>query len=91
MKLEDWLKDRAGLSGKKLEIALSGCETNLVESVEELRELADEDNEKQFEKVFPQGMLRTALLKALKKDPSAVESEEKASVQIQAKEDASNR
>ena len=91
MKLSDWLEQRAGLKGKKLEVALSGCETNMVESVEELRELADEENKEQFTHAFPQAMIQTALRKALKKDPS-VGSQEKASGQIaEVKEDASNR
>ena len=91
MKLSDWLEQRAGLKGKKLEVALSGCETNMVESVEELRELARSENNLQFKEVIPQGMIRTALVTALKKDPS-VGSEEKASGQLaEAKEDASNR
>ena len=91
MKLSDWLEQRAGLKGKKLEVALSGCETNMVESVEELRELADEENKEQFIHAFPQAMIQTALRKALKKDPS-VGSQEKASGQIaEVKEDASNR
>ena len=75
------------MKGKKLEVAVSGCETNMVESVEELRELADEENEKEFTQAIPQAMIRTALRKALKKDPS-IGSQEKASGQIiEAKED----
>ena len=86
MKLSDWLEQRAGLKGKKLEVALSGCETNMAESVEELRELADEENEKEFEKVIPQGMVRTALLKALRSDTHSGEEKvkEKASSLIAA-------
>ena len=79
------------MKGKKLEVALSGCETNMVESVDELRELAREENNLQFKEVIPQGMIRTALLTALKTN-SSVGSEEKASGQIaEAKQDASNR
>ena len=91
MKLSDWFEQRAGLKGKKLEVALSGCETNMVESVEELRELAREENNLQFKEAIPQAMIRTALVTALQKDPS-VESQEKASGHIaEAKEDDSNR
>ena len=79
------------MKGKKLEVALSGCKTNMVESIEELRELADEENKEEFEKAIPQAMIRTALLKALKKDPG-VERQEKASdhFSVQPKEYAGN-
>ena len=92
MKLAEWLEHRAGLKGKKLEVALSGCESNMVETVGELRELADESNEKQFNLTFPQSMIRTAILKALKADTDD-HGDEKASgqVEIQAKEEASSR
>ena len=33
MGLEEWLEHHAGLKGKKLEVALANCKTNLVESV----------------------------------------------------------
>ena len=89
MKLEDWLKDRAGLSGKKLQVTLSGCEMNMVESVDELRELLDEND--QFEKTFPQSMIRTALLKALKKDPHEQSGEEASGRIVQANEDVISR
>ena len=92
MQLSEWLEHRAGLVGKKLEVALSGCEINMVESVEELRELVeDEESEKQFIQAFPQAMIRKALIKAFKADTD--DSEEKASghIRLQAKEDTASK
>ena len=93
MKLAEWLEHRAGLKGKKLEGAVKMCEDNWLETVGELRELADESNEKQFNLAFPQAMLRTAILKALKADTDDHGDDEKASgqIEVQAKEEASNR
>ena len=93
MKLAEWLELRAGLKGKRLEGAVKMCEDNWLETVGELRELADESNEKQFKEAFPQAMLRTAILMALDEDPNEPD-DEKASGQIdqvQAKEESSNR
>ena len=88
MKLAEWLQHRAGLKGKKLEVALSVCDANMIETVGELRELADESNEKQFNLAFSQAMLRTAILKALKADTDEDGDAEKVSgqVEVQAKE-----
>ena len=91
MKLAEWPEHRAGLKGKKLEGAVKMCEDNWLETVGDLRELSSEENEKRFEKAFPQAMLQTAIVKALKAD---TDDHEKASGQIdqvQAKEEASNR
>ena len=82
MKLAEWLEHRAGLKGKKLEGAVKMCEDNWLETVGDLRELADESNEKQFKETFPQSMLRTAILKTLKVDTDD-HVEEKASGQIE--------
>ena len=68
MKLVDWLKDRAGLTGKKLQGAFKLCADNWIETVSDLRELADEDNKEQFKEAFPQALLRTSFLKAFKAD-----------------------
>ena len=64
MTLESWLESRAGLAGKKLQAAVRQCEENFVESVSDLRQLAED--QEQFEKVIPQGMIRSVILKALK-------------------------
>ena len=64
MTLESWLQSKAGLAGKKLQAAVRQCEENFVESVSDLRQLAEDD--KQFEKVISQGMIRSVILKALK-------------------------
>ena len=90
MKLAEWLEHRAGLKGKKLEVALSGCESNMVETVGELREL--ESNKEQFNMTFPQSMLRTAIQKGLKVDTDD-HGDEKASgqIEVQATEEGSNR
>ena len=60
MKLAEWLEHRAGLKGKKLEGAVKMCEDNWLETVGDLRVLVTRDVE--FEKTFPQTMLRTAIL-----------------------------
>ena len=63
MTLESWLQSKAGLAGKKLQLAVKSADDNCVESVSDLRLLAE--NQEQFEKVLPQGMIRTVILKAL--------------------------
>ena len=72
MALEGWLK-RAGLTGKKLEQAVDGCRNNTVETVADLRELAEDVTE--FRQAFPQAMVRKAISKALEasKDDDATE------------------
>ena len=93
MKLAEWLEHRAGLKGKKLEGAVKMCEDNWLETVEDLRILANlEANEGRFKETFPQTMLRTALLMALNENPRVQADEEEASVQIeaQANEDGRN-
>ena len=96
MKLAEWLEHRAGLKGKKLEGAVKMCEDNWIETVGDLRVLAkNEKNEKEFEKIFPQGMLRTAIRMALDEDPNEEmpDNDQKVNGQteVQAKEEASNR
>ena len=92
MKLAEWLDRRAGLKGKKLEVALSVCESNMIETVGELRVLALEKNEKEFKETFPQSMLRTAILMALDEDPNEPDDEKVSSqVEVQPKEDKTSR
>ena len=88
MKLEDWLR-HAGLEGKKLQIAVDSCETNVVETVAELRSLAKD--EKQFNLAFPQAMIRSVLLKALHEtpeDPKEAGVQETSHANTKTKEDA---
>ena len=63
MTLESWLQSRAGLAGKKLQLAVKAVEDNCVESVSELRLLAKDET--QFKETFPQSMIRTVILAAL--------------------------
>ena len=92
MKLVEWLEHRAGLKGKKLEGAVKMCEDNWLETVGDLRELADESNKEQFNLAISQAMLRTAILKVLKADTDDHVGDEKVSqVEVQAKQEAGNR
>ena len=92
MKLAEWLQHRAGLKGKKLEGAVKMCEDNWLETVGELRELADESNKENFKETFPQSMLRTAILKALKADTDDhVEEKDSGQIELEVKEEGSNR
>ena len=93
MKLAEWLERRAGLKGKKLEGAVKMCEDNWLETVGELRELANESNNLRFKETFPQSMLRTAIVKALEADTDDHVDEKQVSsqVEVQATEEASNR
>ena len=93
MKLAEWLEHRARLKGKKLEGAVKMCEDNWLETVGDLRELANESKE-QFKEAFPQAMLRTSILMGLDEDPNEEpDDDKKVSSQIEdpAKEEASNR
>ena len=55
MKLSNFL-EKAGLNGKKLEVAMKACDDNMLETVQELRELDKEH----LEKVFPQAIIHDA-------------------------------
>ena len=87
------LEHRAGLKGKKLEGAMKMCEDNWLETVGELRVVALDENEKLFVAAFPQVMLRAAILMALDEDPNEDPDDGKVSgqIEVQAKEEASNR
>ena len=93
MKLAEWLEHRAGLKGKKLEGAVKMCEDNWLETVGDLRELADESNNLRFKETFPQSMLRTAIVKALEADTDDHVGDEKAisKIELGVKEEARNR
>jgi len=60
--LEEWLKQHAGLHGKKLAVALNQCDDGMVESVADLEHL---HNLGQLAEVFPQSMLRGLVTAAL--------------------------
>jgi len=68
--------------GTKLDLAVSHCDSNAVESAADLRELAEEENHALFREIFPQGMVRAALLKALKAEPDG-KSEDQPTSQIE--------
>ena len=65
--MDKWLA-QIGLKGLALQSAVNSCEENFVNDLSALRILAAD--EKQFEKVFPQGFIRTMILKALKENTS---------------------
>ena len=60
--MEKWLV-QIGLKGRALEIAVKSCEDNLVDDLSVLRRLAKD--ERQFDKAFPQAVIRSMLLEAL--------------------------
>ena len=54
---------KAGLSGRRLEACLEICGTNWIETIEDLRRIAS--NATEFDKTFPQSVLRVAITEAL--------------------------
>ena len=60
--LREWLEHMAGLSGAKLRAAISQCEANLVENVQDLRDALGEGD---LIAIFPQTMLRRKIENAL--------------------------
>lgn len=66
--LHKWLKEKTGLTGKKLQVAISQCETGMVESVMELQGLVKLGK---LEKVFPQGLICAHIEAALAKETAA--------------------
>ena len=65
--MDKWLA-QIGLKGRALQIASKACEENVVEDLSLLNVLAKDD--KQFEKAFPQAIIRTMILNALKENTS---------------------
>ena len=81
--MDRWLS-QIGLKGRALQIATKACEDNLVEDLSGLNILAADEN--QFEKAFPQALLRTMILNALASDEHK-EVKAKASERTQIKTD----
>ena len=65
--MDKWLA-QIGLKGRALQSAVNSCEENFVDDLSVLHVLAED--EKQFEKAFPQAVIRTMILKALKENTS---------------------
>ena len=63
MDLRSWLESKAGLSGRALQMAIDACESNVIDTVADLR-IAQEDSS-EYEKLFAQVGLRTRITKAL--------------------------
>ena len=61
--LREWLVSEAGLSGRKLEIALERCSSGEIESIEDLRDLAESPQD--FADHFGTGLLIKKLKAAL--------------------------
>ena len=66
--MEKWLA-QIGLKGRALQIATSACADNLVDDLTNLRRLAKD--EKEFDKAFPQAMIRSILSEALNSEEHA--------------------
>ena len=66
--MDKWLA-QIGLKGRALRLAVEACEENLVDDLSLLQGLAK--NEKQFDKAFPQAIIRAAILDALESDDHA--------------------
>ena len=65
MDWRSWFATKAKLTGKKLQLAVAACEENVIESVAELRALANEDR-REYEAAFPFAGVRFAINAALK-------------------------
>ena len=67
--LRAWLRDEAGLTGAKLDVACEALAKDLIESVDELQEMLQEGT---LEKLFSNSFVYTKVKKALEKqsDPS---------------------
>ena len=82
--MDKWLAE-IGLSGRALQSAIKSCDDNFVENLDQLRTLVEEAKE-QFREIFPQGMIRAQIVKALASEEHN-EIEEKAIEQTEAKID----
>ena len=58
-----WLKQKAGLGGRKLDTAIAHCEAGMVETIADLLKLRDHRAE--WKEAFPHAMIRTKLVAAL--------------------------
>jgi hypothetical protein len=75
--LEIWLKDKAGLGEPRLTLAINACNEGAVYSVKDLLELYEMDKDN-FEKAFPQAMIRSKLQAALEKDKNNIKAQDSA-------------
>ena len=64
--LRSWLSTEAGLKGARLDDAVERCNSGLIFSLEEMRELAAVPE--YFEKQFPAALTRLKIVEALAKD-----------------------
>ena len=69
MDLSAWLEQKAGISGRALDAATKACETNFIDTLEDLRIAAK--NESEYANLFPQVGLRTRISAALDGSSSA--------------------
>jgi hypothetical protein len=72
MDLETFLSENAGLSGPKLSAAKEACHVGMVTSPMDLLDLLE--SEQDFEKAFPQAMIRKKLRSALEKHADAIKT-----------------
>ena len=66
--MDQWLA-QIGLKGRALQSARRSCEDNFVDDLSVLRDLIEDD--KQFDKAFPQAVIRRTITKALNSDQHA--------------------
>ena len=71
--LETWLKEKAGLNGAKLTLAVNACKEELVDSVQDLLELHDVEG---LREVFSQGMIRAKVESALEQDKDNIRAQD---------------
>ena len=72
MDLDTFLSENAGLSGPRLSAAKEACHEGMIFSTGDLLDLLE--SEQDFEKVFPQGMIRKKLRSALEKHADAIKT-----------------
>ena len=68
MKLSVFLEDRAGLTGRKLDLALKACDEHVVESVHDLQKMLND--KEAFKETFPQTTIRLEISNALTQMPA---------------------
>ena len=73
LELKGWLKEKAGLSGTKLSLAINACFEGAVDSVNDLLELYEIDK---LREVFPQGMIRAKVDIALERDKDTIKAQD---------------
>ena len=66
--MDKWL-GKIGLKGRKLQSAVQSCEDNFIDDLDELRQL--EKDRLEYEKTFPQSIVRSTISKALASEEHA--------------------